>query len=98
MENVRQFLQGVELDNRTAALLTGAACGVGALVVLVRKVNSRQETKEKIRRARNRRAESLLRAEQAVLRYKESVRAETAGGGRLVCLEGKLKHTPSFCF
>uniref|UniRef100_A0A8C4DZ09 Fatty-acid amide hydrolase 1 n=1 Tax=Dicentrarchus labrax TaxID=13489 RepID=A0A8C4DZ09_DICLA len=72
MDNVKHFLQGVELDNRTAALVTGAACGVGALVVLVRKVSSHQEAKDKIRRARTRRTESLQRAEQAVLQYKES--------------------------
>ncbi|XP_040895350.1 fatty-acid amide hydrolase 1 [Toxotes jaculatrix] len=72
MEKVKQVLQGAELDGRTAALLTGAACGVGALVVLVRKVTSRRETKEKIQRARNRRTDSLQRAEEAVLRYKES--------------------------
>lgn len=76
MENVQQFLRGLELDNRTAALLTGAACGVGALVVLVRQVNSQQEAEKKIQRARNRRAESLQRAEKAVFQYKESVRAE----------------------
>lgn len=75
MDNVKQFLQGVELDKRTAALLTTGACVTGALVVLVRKVNSHREAKEKIQRARNRRAESLRRAEQAVLDYKESVRA-----------------------
>ncbi|XP_045905019.1 fatty-acid amide hydrolase 1 isoform X1 [Micropterus dolomieu] len=72
MESVQQFLQGVELDHRTAALLTGAACGMGALVVLVRRVSSHQETKEKIERARTRRDESLQRAEQAVLQYRES--------------------------
>uniref|UniRef100_A0A8C9ZPY9 Fatty-acid amide hydrolase 1 n=1 Tax=Sander lucioperca TaxID=283035 RepID=A0A8C9ZPY9_SANLU len=72
MENVKQILQGVELDTRTVALLTGAACGVGALVVLVQKVHSHQEMKEKIQRARNRRADSLQRAEQAVLQYKKS--------------------------
>ncbi|XP_039983659.1 fatty-acid amide hydrolase 1 [Xiphias gladius] len=72
MEKVKELLRGGELDRRTAALLTGAACGAGALaVLLVRKVTSRQ-TKEKIQRARNRRTESLQRAEQAVLRYKES--------------------------
>lgn len=96
MDNVRQFLRGVELDNRTAALLTGAACGVGALVVLVRKVNSHQETKEKIQRARNRRAESLQRAELAVLRYKESVRAETRGG--VACLFGGKVNTQVTAF
>ncbi|XP_078115240.1 fatty-acid amide hydrolase 1 [Sander vitreus] len=71
MENVKQLLQGVELDTRTMALLTGAACGVGALVVLVQKVHSHQKMKEKIQRARNRRADSLQRAEQAVLQYKK---------------------------
>ncbi|XP_074491641.1 vitamin D3 hydroxylase-associated protein-like [Sebastes fasciatus] len=72
MENVKQFLQGVELDNRTAALLTAAACGLGALVVLVQKVYSHQEMQDKMQRARNRRADSLQRAEQAVLQYKKS--------------------------
>ncbi|KAG7230843.1 hypothetical protein INR49_019657 [Caranx melampygus] len=73
MEKVEQFLRGVELDNRTgAALLTAAACGVGALVLLGRKVTSRRKAEEKIQRARRRRDESLQRAEQAVLRYKES--------------------------
>lgn len=75
MEKVKQYLQGVELDGGTAALLTGAACVVGALLVMVRKVNSHQEAKDKIQRARDRRTESLQRAEQAVLRYKAS-RAE----------------------
>lgn len=77
MEHVKQLLQGTELDNRTAALWTGAACCVGALVMLVRKVNVHQKTKEKIQRARNRRTESLQRAEQAVLQYKETVTADT---------------------
>uniref|UniRef100_UPI0037E8888E fatty-acid amide hydrolase 1 n=1 Tax=Semicossyphus pulcher TaxID=241346 RepID=UPI0037E8888E len=68
----KQILQQVEPQYRTAALVTGAACGVGALVVLVRKFSSHLKTKEKIRRARARREESLQRAEQAVLQYKES--------------------------
>uniref|UniRef100_A0A3B4TVJ0 Fatty-acid amide hydrolase 1 n=1 Tax=Seriola dumerili TaxID=41447 RepID=A0A3B4TVJ0_SERDU len=72
MEKVEQFLRGVELDNRTAALITAAACGVGALVLMVRKVTSHREANDKIQRARNRRTESLQRAEQAVLRHKES--------------------------
>ena len=76
MENVKQFLQGVELNNRTAALLTGAACGLGALVVLVQKVYSHKEVQDKMQRARNRRAQSLQRAEHAVLQYKKSVRVE----------------------
>lgn len=74
METVNQFLRGTELDQRTVALVTGGACVVGALLVLVRKVSSHRETKEKIQRARNRRAESLQRAEQHVLQYKKSVR------------------------
>ncbi len=77
MENVKQFLPSVELDNRTAALLTGAACGVGAVVVLVRRISSHQQAKKKIQRARDRRAESLQRAELAVLQYKTSVRVNT---------------------
>uniref|UniRef100_A0AAX7TCG4 Fatty-acid amide hydrolase 1 n=1 Tax=Astatotilapia calliptera TaxID=8154 RepID=A0AAX7TCG4_ASTCA len=54
------------------ALLTGATCVVGSVVMLVKKISSHRETEEKIKRARNRRDESLQRAEQAVLRYKES--------------------------
>lgn len=74
MDNVKQFLQGLKLDRGAAALLTVAACGVGALVVLVKKITNHQETKDKIQRSRNRRTESLELAEQAVLRYRESVR------------------------
>ncbi|XP_062419622.1 fatty-acid amide hydrolase 1 [Pungitius pungitius] len=72
MENVKVCMQGVELDRRTAALLTGAACGAGALVVALLKVRTRREAQEKIRRAKDRRADSLQRAEQAVQRYKKS--------------------------
>lgn len=75
MENVKHLLNGVELDKRTAVLLTGGACFAGAVAVLVGKVNIHREAMDKIRRARNRRTESLQRAEQAVLRFKESVRA-----------------------
>uniref|UniRef100_A0A665UE85 Fatty-acid amide hydrolase 1 n=1 Tax=Echeneis naucrates TaxID=173247 RepID=A0A665UE85_ECHNA len=71
MDEVEQFLRGLELDNRRAAVLTAVACGVGALVLLARKVAGHREAKDKIRRARDRRTESLQRAEQAVLRYKE---------------------------
>lgn len=79
MDNVKLCLQGVELDRRTAALLTGAACGAGALVVAVLlKVQTHREAQEKIRRARGRRADSLQRAEQAVRRYKKSVRVESS--------------------
>ncbi|XP_054458233.1 fatty-acid amide hydrolase 1 [Anoplopoma fimbria] len=74
METVKEFLRGVEVDSRAAALLTGAAaaCGLGALVVLAQKVCRHQEAKEKMQKARNRRADSLQRAEQAVLQYRKS--------------------------
>ncbi|KAM9849339.1 fatty-acid amide hydrolase 1 [Aulostomus maculatus] len=75
MEHVKQFLNELEMDNRTATMLTGAACIVGALVVLVRKVNNHHETRETIQRARDRRDESLRRAEQAVVQYKMSHQA-----------------------
>lgn len=88
MDKVKQFLQGVELDNQKAALLTGAACGLGALVLLVQRVYRNQQTKDKIQRAQNLRAESLQRAEQAVLQYKKSVsvtdrRLEWLFGGKV---------------
>lgn len=73
MEGLKPFLQGLMPDKRTAALLTGAACGVGAVVVVVQRISSHQKTMDKIQRARNRRTESLDQAEQAVLRYKASV-------------------------
>nr|XP_046248196.1 fatty-acid amide hydrolase 1 isoform X1 [Scatophagus argus] len=72
MENVRQFLQGVEHENWTAALLTGGACVVGALAVLVLKANRNRETKKKIEKARNRRDDSLQEAKDRVTRYKQS--------------------------
>ncbi|KAM4549305.1 fatty-acid amide hydrolase 1 [Odontesthes bonariensis] len=72
MQTIGQFVQGVKMDGRIASLLTTAVCGVGALLVLVRTVSGRRTTREKIQRARERRTESLQRAEQAVLRYKES--------------------------
>ncbi|XP_029002928.1 vitamin D3 hydroxylase-associated protein-like [Betta splendens] len=62
----------MELDSWTAALLTSAACGVGALVVLVHRVTRHQQATEKIQRARKWRTESLERAEQAVLRYRDT--------------------------
>lgn len=73
MENVKEFLQGLELNNRTAVLLTSAACGLGAVVVLVRKVTRYTDAMDKIQRARDNRTKSLQLAEQAVLRYKQSV-------------------------
>uniref|UniRef100_A0A3Q1GXV8 Fatty acid amide hydrolase n=1 Tax=Acanthochromis polyacanthus TaxID=80966 RepID=A0A3Q1GXV8_9TELE len=71
MEDVKRFLREAKLDSWTAALPTVVA-GVGALLVLMRTVSNHREAKEKIRRARNRRTESLRRAEEAVLRYKQS--------------------------
>ncbi|XP_029002925.1 vitamin D3 hydroxylase-associated protein-like [Betta splendens] len=72
MKDGPQLLQGMELDSWTAALLTSAACGVGALVVLVHRVTRHQQATEKIQRARKWRTESLERAEQAVLRYRDT--------------------------
>nr|XP_012775590.1 vitamin D3 hydroxylase-associated protein isoform X2 [Maylandia zebra] len=71
-QNTEPFIKRVKMDNWTAALLTGVACIVGYLVVRVKKINSLRQAEEKIKRARNRRDESLQRAEQAVLRYKQS--------------------------
>lgn len=94
MDNVKQFLQGFELDNRTATLLTATGCGLGALVVLVRKVNSHQETKKKIQRSRDRRDESLQRAEELVFRYKESVRDQCKMFCSLTLCLQRTKHFP----
>ncbi|KAM3876160.1 fatty-acid amide hydrolase 1 [Diretmus argenteus] len=68
MENAKLRVLGVEL---TWTILTATACGLGALVLLVKSF-SRQQAKDKVLKARHRRAESLLRAEQAVQRYRES--------------------------
>uniref|UniRef100_A0A3Q3VIG4 Fatty-acid amide hydrolase 1 n=1 Tax=Mola mola TaxID=94237 RepID=A0A3Q3VIG4_MOLML len=67
MDLVTDFLQGAELDGEAATLLTVVACVVGALVVVAQRVNSRRKAKEKIQRARDRRAESLQQAEEAVI-------------------------------
>lgn len=74
MLTVKQLLQGTEPDRRTAGLLAGGTCVAGALAVLVSKFNSHRQAKAKIQRARERRTESLRRAEEAVLRYNKSVR------------------------
>ncbi|XP_030583477.1 vitamin D3 hydroxylase-associated protein-like [Archocentrus centrarchus] len=72
MQNIEQFVKRVMIYNVTVALLTGVGCCIGALVVLVKKINSHREMKEKIERARNRRDKSLQQAEEAVLQYKQS--------------------------
>ncbi|XP_075895434.1 fatty-acid amide hydrolase 1 isoform X1 [Nelusetta ayraudi] len=72
MLSVKQLLQGTEPDRRTAGLLAGGACVAGALAVLVSKFNNHRQVKAKIQRARDRRTESLRRAEEAVLRYNKS--------------------------
>ncbi|XP_077441170.1 fatty-acid amide hydrolase 1 [Vanacampus margaritifer] len=74
MDNIKRFLPGLELDSRsTVAFLTGAAtCLAGALVVLARAVDGRLDAKKKIQRARKLREESLLKAEEAVLHYKNA--------------------------
>lgn len=79
LENIEQFIKGVKMDNWAVALLTGATCVVGSVVMLVKKISSHRETEGKTKRARKRREESLQQAEQAVLRYKESVRVQSPG-------------------
>lgn len=76
MDEMRHLVLGVELDKRTVLVLTGGACTAGALLVLLRNVYNRQQAKARIRRARTRRDESVWRAEDAVLQYKTSVRAD----------------------
>ncbi|XP_047229838.1 fatty-acid amide hydrolase 1 isoform X2 [Girardinichthys multiradiatus] len=72
MEALQGLVKGMKMESQTAALLTSAACGLGALVVIVRTVSEHRAAKDKIQRARNRRTESLQRAEQEVLRYRQS--------------------------
>uniref|UniRef100_A0A3B5LVA6 Amidase domain-containing protein n=1 Tax=Xiphophorus couchianus TaxID=32473 RepID=A0A3B5LVA6_9TELE len=59
------------VESQTAVLLTSVVCGVGALLMVVQTVSGHRAAKDKIQRARNRRTESLQRAEQEVLRYKQ---------------------------
>uniref|UniRef100_A0A3P9JB35 Fatty-acid amide hydrolase 1 n=1 Tax=Oryzias latipes TaxID=8090 RepID=A0A3P9JB35_ORYLA len=66
------LIPGWKLDQRTAVQLTAAACGAGALVVLLRTVSRRRAARDKIQRARTRRTESLQRAEQEVQRYRQA--------------------------
>lgn len=56
----------------TAALLTGAACVMGALFVMVRRANSHQKAKKKILSAQARREQNFQQAERAVLEYKKT--------------------------
>ncbi|KAK5931102.1 hypothetical protein CgunFtcFv8_027280 [Champsocephalus gunnari] len=70
MEGVKRYLENVE--PRTAALFTGAACIIGTLVVLLQKGYTQREAKAKIHNAHNRRTDSLQRAEHAVLQYNKS--------------------------
>lgn len=76
LQNIQDFLKGVKMDSQRVALLTGVVCAVGSVVVLVKKISSHRKAEEKIRRAKNRRDESLQRGEQVVLRYKELVRVQ----------------------
>ncbi|KAF6719175.1 Fatty-acid amide hydrolase 1 [Oryzias melastigma] len=66
------LLQGLKLDNRTALQLAAAACGAGALAVLLRTVSRRRAARDKIHRARTRRTESLQRAERELQRYRRA--------------------------
>ncbi|KAK1897259.1 Fatty-acid amide hydrolase 1 [Dissostichus eleginoides] len=70
MEGVKRYLENVE--PRTAALFTGAACMIGTVVVLLQKGYTHREAKAKIQKAQNRRTDSLQRAEHAVLQYNKS--------------------------
>ncbi|XP_068599706.1 fatty-acid amide hydrolase 1 [Brachionichthys hirsutus] len=72
METIKQFLKGMELDRPT--LLIGVSCAGGAVaaVALARALGSRVKAKDKIRRARARRLDSLQRAEQRVARHGEA--------------------------
>lgn len=79
MLTVKQLLQGALPDRRTFGLLAGGTCVAGALAVLLSKFNSHRQAKAKIQRARDRRTESLRRAEEAVLRYNKSVRVPRDG-------------------
>ncbi|XP_051928723.1 fatty-acid amide hydrolase 1 [Hippocampus zosterae] len=74
MDNVKGLLQGLKLDTQSsAALLAGAAaCITGTMVVLARAVEGRLDARRKIQKARNLRHDSLLRAEEAVLQYKNA--------------------------
>ncbi|XP_035997184.1 vitamin D3 hydroxylase-associated protein [Fundulus heteroclitus] len=67
-----ETLQDLKMDNQTAALLASAACGLGALLVLMRSASRHRAAEDKIQRARSRRTESLQRAEQEVLRFRET--------------------------
>lgn len=93
---MKLFVLDVELDKRAAWLLTGGACAAWALVGVLRNVYNRWEANAKIRRARARRDESLRRAEEAVLQYRESVRAAL-----LYAMNSTLLSDPdltAFCF
>ncbi|KAK5931103.1 hypothetical protein CgunFtcFv8_027281 [Champsocephalus gunnari] len=70
MEGVKRYLENVE--PRTAALFTGAACMIGTVMVLLQKGYTQREAKAKIQKAQNRRTDSLQRAEHAVLQYNKS--------------------------
>ncbi|XP_008302201.1 fatty-acid amide hydrolase 1 isoform X2 [Stegastes partitus] len=72
MEDVKRSPADAMQDCWMAALLTAAACAAGAVAVLMRSIRRHREAKEKIQKARDRRTESLQRAEEAVLRYKEA--------------------------
>lgn len=75
MDNVKGLLQALKLDTRSsAAILAGAAaCITGTMVVLARAVDGRLDARRKMQKARNLRDDSLLRAEEAVLHYKNAV-------------------------
>uniref|UniRef100_A0A3Q2Z6D0 Uncharacterized protein n=1 Tax=Hippocampus comes TaxID=109280 RepID=A0A3Q2Z6D0_HIPCM len=71
---VKGLLQALKLDTlSSAAVLAGAAaCITGTMVVLARAVDGRLDARRKMQKARNLRHDSLLRAEEAVLHYKNA--------------------------
>lgn len=73
MLTVGQLL--AEYDRRSLGLLAGGACLAGAVAaVLLSRFHGQRHARARIQRARDRRTESLRRAEEAVLRYEQSVR------------------------
>ncbi|XP_028301311.1 fatty-acid amide hydrolase 1 [Gouania willdenowi] len=72
MQDLKVLLDGVKGDTGTAAVLGAAACGVVGVLLLLRTVSRGREVERKIQRARSRRTEVLQRADQAVLRYRQT--------------------------
>ncbi|KAM9384752.1 fatty-acid amide hydrolase 1 [Pholidichthys leucotaenia] len=72
MMHLMEFLGEVNQEWLRAGLIGATACGLTACMVLAQQFSTHREVKAKIQRARDRRDESLQRAEQMVLRYMQS--------------------------